>query len=178
VHHYRADLALESFLETYWSQSKDYLRAEYPGSSPTGYWTFAQGLDALLDGVERTEGQRFLGLVDTLIQAQARRGWIASHYDDESWMTLALLRAYELTGRGDYLELEYLPIFQRGDSNVDGVVDISDAITILGHLFLGDPVELACQKSADTDDEGTLELTDAVYLLRYLFSDGAPIPAP
>ena len=31
---------------------------------------------------------------------------------------------------------------ENGDVNADGTVDISDCITILGHLFLGDPTEL------------------------------------
>ena len=31
---------------------------------------------------------------------------------------------------------------QNGDVNADGNVDITDAITILGHLFLGSPTEL------------------------------------
>ena len=45
-----------------------------------------------------------------------------------------------------------LPTFRRGDSNVDSIVDISDAVHVLGFLFLGDPKELACQDAADADD--------------------------
>ena len=29
--------------------------------------------------------------------------------------------------------------FRRGDSNIDSRLDISDAVTIIGYLFLGDP---------------------------------------
>jgi len=70
--------------------------------------------------------------------------------------------------------------FVRGDANVDGEMDISDAISILGYLFLGTPVDLPCQKSADVDDESSVNLTDAVYILNFLFLDavrpGSPYP--
>ena len=68
--------------------------------------------------------------------------------------------------------------FVRGE--VDGVegVDISDAIAILGHLFLGVSPEPFCAKAADTDDSGELDLTDAIYLLGHLFSGGTPLPTP
>ena len=69
------------------------------------------------------------------------------------------------------------PVFQRGDANADGELNIADAITILNHLFLGgeDP---PCRKSADVDDEGQLSLTDAVIPLSFLFLGGRPPKAP
>jgi predicted alpha-1,6-mannanase (GH76 family) len=97
--HARADAALQSFLLKFWSQGLGYLRSSYPGAAgATGYWTFAQGFDALLDGVERTGGARYAGLIATFFAAQEERGWLVGHYDDESWMGLALLRAHGLTG--------------------------------------------------------------------------------
>ena len=68
--------------------------------------------------------------------------------------------------------------FRRGDANWDGLVNISDPITTLGHLFLGSPRSLECEKSADADDTGTLNITDAVFSLNYLFSGGPKPPAP
>jgi predicted alpha-1,6-mannanase (GH76 family) len=104
-YHQRADLALRSFLLKFWSGSRNYLNSSYPDSGGTaGYWTFAQGFDALLDGVERTEGTRYAGLIETFYLAQDRRGWIVFHYDDESWMALALMRAYDMTGKTKYLD--------------------------------------------------------------------------
>jgi hypothetical protein len=66
------------------------------------------------------------------------------------------------------------PAFTRGDANSDEKEDLADAVSILGHLFLGEPPP-ACLKSADVDDSGTVALTDAVYLLNFLFIGG---PAP
>ncbi|MEC7923416.1 MAG: hypothetical protein VX496_08475, partial [Planctomycetota bacterium] len=77
--------------------------------------------------------------------------------------------------------VEGRPAFVRGDANRDGAVDISDAVTILFHLFRGES-SLECDDHADTDDNGRLELTDAVYLLDFLFRRGLeprpPYPAP
>ena len=104
-YHARADAALESFLLKFWSQGASYLKAHYPDNgSATGYWTFAQGFDAVLDGVERTEGKAYAGWIETLFDAQNQRGWIVDYYDDENWMALALLRAHDLTGDTHYLQ--------------------------------------------------------------------------
>lgn len=67
--------------------------------------------------------------------------------------------------------------FVRGDSNDDGQVDISDAITTLGYLFLGN-TELPCEDAADVDDDATLQLTDAVRTLTFIFLSGPPPAAP
>ena len=67
-------------------------------------------------------------------------------------------------------------LFIRGDTNADGGLDLSDAITILGYLFNGGatPSPLA---RADLDGAGVVNIADAVQLLDYLFQSGPP-PAP
>jgi hypothetical protein len=81
-------------------------------------------------------------------------------------------------GAYEYSPEEPLEVrFLRGEITGNGSVDMSDAVAILGYLFLGS-AELSCLKSADTDDSGVLDLTDAVYLLRHLFLGGQSIPEP
>ena len=65
------------------------------------------------------------------------------------------------------------PIFLRGDANGDRVVDLSDGVKTLLHLFMGVPID--CEDAADADDSETLELTDGVYILEFLFK-GGPLP--
>ncbi len=67
--------------------------------------------------------------------------------------------------------------FQRGDSNDDGRVDLSDALFNLGFLFLGRE-EPSCDDAADANDDGRLDLTDAVFLLSGLFLGGESPPSP
>jgi hypothetical protein len=66
--------------------------------------------------------------------------------------------------------------FKRGDANVDGGVDISDAIHILNGLFVGGVV-IDCSDSADHNDDARVDISDAIHLLDHLFLGGAP-PAP
>ena len=66
--------------------------------------------------------------------------------------------------------------FVRGDANLDGSVDVADAITILGYLFSGDT--LSCFDASDTNDDGSLNVADAITLIEFLFAMGPAIPAP
>jgi len=70
-----------------------------------------------------------------------------------------------------------ISFFVRGDANGDSRVDISDAISVLGFLFLGDS-EPACMDGADADDSGDLLITDAIAILGQLFSGGVHLAAP
>ena len=67
--------------------------------------------------------------------------------------------------------------FQRGDGNDDGRYDISDAVHLLGFLFLGGDGP-GCKDAADSDDSGVLNITDAIYSLGNLFLGGPPPPSP
>jgi predicted alpha-1,6-mannanase (GH76 family) len=105
VAHDRADRALNALLLGFWNEEEHYLNETAPtNGNVTGYWTYAQAFDALLDGVERTQGARYVEQVRTFYDGRAERGWLVDYFDDETWMTLALLRAYDLTGEAVYLE--------------------------------------------------------------------------
>jgi hypothetical protein len=67
--------------------------------------------------------------------------------------------------------------FLRGDSNGDGTVNLSDAVSVLGYLFLGSK-EPPCFDAADADDTGRVEITDAIFLLGALFLGQGKIPSP
>jgi hypothetical protein len=61
-----------------------------------------------------------------------------------------------------------------GDANFDSSLDTSDALAVLGHLFLGDPEPL-CPNTADFDRNGALEITDPISLLGALFLGVPPL---
>ena len=52
--------------------------------------------------------------------------------------------------------------FRRGDANADGSLDVSDAMTILGAIFLGDP-ELTCLDAADLEQKGSTSGVDPIH---------------
>ncbi|NRA76518.1 MAG: hypothetical protein HRU16_11305 [Planctomycetes bacterium] len=66
--------------------------------------------------------------------------------------------------------------FKRGDVNIDGTLDISDAIGTLNYLFQNLP--LGCLDAVDANDDGNLDISDAVSILNYIFAGGAPPAAP
>ena len=68
-------------------------------------------------------------------------------------------------------------LFQRGDVNGSGRVNIVDPVDLLIFMFRGDPV-VVCEKAADANDDNQLDTTDAFVLLELIFLLGAPPAAP
>ena len=77
---------------------------------------------------------------------------------------------------GSSARIEFIDGFLRGDANLSGSVNITDAVVTLRYLFSGGP-PADCQDAADTDDSGSLQLTDALVVLNFLFRNGVA-PAP
>jgi predicted alpha-1,6-mannanase (GH76 family) len=103
--HMRADRSIAQLMFGFWNGATQYFDAAEPTTNNrTGYWTFAQAFDAVIDGVERTGSRRYRGLIPTLYAAQNGSTWRSDYYDDENWLALALMRAYDLTGNRAYLD--------------------------------------------------------------------------
>ena len=66
--------------------------------------------------------------------------------------------------------------FRRGDVDSSGFANVTDAVSLLNHLFQGSAAP-PCADAADVTDDGLLNITDAVVLLNHLFL-GAPEPPP
>jgi predicted alpha-1,6-mannanase (GH76 family) len=102
--HGRADQATESMLLHFWRGSDSYLSSTANGGADAQYWNFAEAFESVLDAVERSGGTRFTGWPEALYLAQKSRGFSRDFYDDENWMTLALLRAWDHTGSTPILD--------------------------------------------------------------------------
>jgi hypothetical protein len=68
-------------------------------------------------------------------------------------------------------------LFHRGDADNNGQLQLTDAVRILGFLFLGQAPP-TCMDAGDADDNGQLQLTDAVRILGFLFLGQAPPASP
>jgi hypothetical protein len=63
-----------------------------------------------------------------------------------------------------------------GDVNGNGIVNLGDAVYLLGYLFKGQAAPLCPMNRADVNSNGVVNLGDAVYLLGYLFKgQAAPV---
>ncbi len=69
------------------------------------------------------------------------------------------------------------PSFIRGRINVDGAVNIADAIFLLGYLFAKGTAP-TCMDAADANDDGNVNIADAIRLLGHLFASTGPLPPP
>lgn len=77
------------------------------------------------------------------------------------------------------LKLDDLPPtpFQRGNVDWSPEVDLTDAVTVLGYLFLG-VSQPTCVDAADVDDSGAIDIADPINLLAFLFLGGNPPAVP
>ncbi|MGE4602801.1 MAG: dockerin type I repeat-containing protein, partial [Planctomycetota bacterium] len=65
-----------------------------------------------------------------------------------------------------------LDVMRFGDPNGDGVIDIGDAIAMLGYLF--NQVAINCIAAMDVNGDNQVDISDPIYELAYLFNMGAP----
>ncbi|MBN1441120.1 MAG: PKD domain-containing protein, partial [Planctomycetes bacterium] len=82
------------------------------------------------------------------------------------------------SSRIEILPLWPLPkFFLRGDADGSGRLEITDAIRILGFLFLGaEPPP--CEDAADVTDSGRIDISSAISLLNFLFLGGGQPAVP
>jgi hypothetical protein len=74
---------------------------------------------------------------------------------------------------------ELIVPFIRGDVNLNGILEMGDAISCVGYLFnLGWFGPTSCLEAMDANDSDSVNMADAIYILQYLFAYGTPIPAP
>ncbi len=105
-----ADTLLDTMLLRFWTQLRT--------ADNNSYWTYAQDWDVVLDGIERRGPLAYAGTVRMFWDVQNARGWSRDYYDDENWMTLTLMRAYDLTGATEYLD--------RAKANFDDIMGAWD----------------------------------------------------
>ena len=70
-----------------------------------------------------------------------------------------------------------LALFRRGDVNDDGTIDISDAVSSLGSLFLGTR-NPPCLGAANVNGDAEFNIVDPVFLLNHIFLGGPSPSAP
>ena len=78
--------------------------------------------------------------------------------------------------RGNEAPKPFVPdILLRGDANMDGAVDISDAIYTLNYLYQ-EEVTPRCLDAADTNDDEAVDLSDPIKTIFHLFQGDAILP--
>jgi hypothetical protein len=90
------------------------------------------------------------------------------------WKSVAVAAAVSLMGAVEALEAAPEP--RRGDVDEDGAVTITDAINLLGFLFLSGPAP-PCDPVADASDDGEVNITDPVRILNFLFLGEVDLPS-
>jgi predicted alpha-1,6-mannanase (GH76 family) len=98
-----ADRVTNDMLDAFWDDK----RGEFRGET-TSYWINAQAFDAVLDAVSRTHVKEFTHWPRKIRDGNHGQygGWLTpdykkTYFDDVTWMTLALVRAHDLSSGSD-----------------------------------------------------------------------------
>ncbi|MCA8962503.1 MAG: hypothetical protein KDC38_18385, partial [Planctomycetes bacterium] len=73
------------------------------------------------------------------------------------------------------------PRYVRGDANLDGLVDLADALAVFRYgQGIVSTVTEACfvPDSCDANDDGVIDVSDGIYLIAYRFAGGPAPPEP
>ncbi len=127
--------------------------------------------------------------IPTWLHASPMAGEIAPNSSANIWLYFDALDmgdstcggAIEVTSNDPILPLLEIPVtlrvgdtYMAGDPNGDEIVNISDAVYLIGYIFTGglapEPME-----AGDADCNSIVNISDAVYLISYIFTGG---PAP
>jgi len=66
---------------------------------------------------------------------------------------------------------------QRGDANLDGVIDVGDIVYLINHLFKNGPAPNPLE-AGDAYCDGIINISDIILLIGYLYKDGPPPNCP
>ena len=108
---------------------------------------------------------------------QVFEGTVADCDGDSTWDLVQILTLNGDTNNNGVLDTCEDPFFRRGDINLDGAVDIGDAVALLSALFGGAGLP-ECLDGSDSNDDGAIDISDAIFVLTFLFSSGTEMPAP
>lgn len=129
----RADDALQALLLNFWNSQYFVETPGNPGNPPPAS-TFAQAWEVALAAADRHHQARFTGTFQVFFDLQAQAGWSFDRYDDENWMILALIHAYDLTLDATYL-LQARALFQDIVAAWDTTCCVVGPITIPGGIW-------------------------------------------
>lgn len=74
--------------------------------------------------------------------------------------------------RNDVGALPFMaPVYVCGDANMDGQVNVGDAVFLINYIFSGGPGPEPLE-AGDANCEGQVNVGDAVYLINFVFSGG------
>ncbi len=68
-------------------------------------------------------------------------------------------------------------LYNRGDCNVDGMINVADGMTILSELF-SDGATPTCRAACDANGDGVYDIADPISLFNYVLFGAAPPPSP
>lgn len=101
----RANNAMNALITHYWNPALDAFHNSYPIDSPgNNYWWQANAIDALAEGVQLHLAAPCAQLIASEYTSVTMGGTaLTSYFDDENWMGLAFLDAYQTTHQARYL---------------------------------------------------------------------------
>jgi PKD repeat protein len=111
---------------------------------------------------------------ETTVVLEGRDDGVLNVYSQESQR----VAPHTVDGVFEIVDDDETDLFIRGDCNMDGILDTSDAINILHFILLGVEENTKRLDACDVDDSGELDISDAINLLGFVFLGSSAPPHP
>jgi len=101
------DQLSQNFVFRFWVETKKDFRffsGDACGADIADYWFSAQALDTVLDWFDRSQDQKAARIAVLFAESGVLETGAYKYYDDENWMALAFLHAYDAFKKPNYLD--------------------------------------------------------------------------
>ncbi len=105
------------------------------------------------------------------LEVHIKRADVTGRYEFDGSIALAEV---EVIGKATGLPKSS---FLRGDADCNGVIDLTDAVFMLNHMFLAGPTP-CCADAVDANADRARDISDPIFLLNFMFLGGSPPEAP
>lgn len=104
-----ADQSTAALVDYFWNADRGYFNEQSGVSSGDGwnYWSQAHAMDVVIDAYRRKPSDTYRAMMDSWydgIRHQSGGSYFNDFYDDEAWITLTMIRLYEVTSDKKFLD--------------------------------------------------------------------------
>lgn len=104
-----ADQTTSTLVDYFWNEDYGFFNVQsgVDGGERNNYWPQAHAMDVVIDAYKRKPSDKYRAMMDAWhegVKLQSGGGYLNDFYDDQEWITLTMIRLYEVTNDPKFLD--------------------------------------------------------------------------